>query len=391
MAGLSTRKRGSKWEYRFEGAKIGNKRNQISKGGFDTKKAALEAGTKALAEYNHTGTYFIPSEISVSDFLDKWYNEYALLNLKDTTLRKYEMYIRVHIKPAIGIYKLKALTTETLQKFINQFNSNGYSRNTMLNIKSLLTGSLNYAIDTLHLIPTNPAIAVRLPNQRSCTKKKERVALTKEQLTQIFDRFPEGHSSYIPLLIGYHCGLRIGEMFALTWDDIDFVNKTLTVNKQIQWIDKSWKFTEPKYGSSRIITIDDMLLTALENYKNRQINSKNFYGTYYTTLYVSSNGILNTTNGIEIDMVTKKENGDYLQSRSLQHTSNVIHNSLKIKEFDYHTLRHTHTTNLIEANVNVKEVQHRLGHKNIKATLEIYTSYTDKISDDTRNKLNDMY
>ena len=63
MAEVTTRKRGNKWEYRFEAAKIGGKRNQITKSGFKTKKEALEAGVKALAEYNNTGVSFAPSEI----------------------------------------------------------------------------------------------------------------------------------------------------------------------------------------------------------------------------------------------------------------------------------------------------------------------------------------
>lgn len=85
LAEVTTMKRGDKWQYRFEAAKIDGKRQRISKSGFRTKKEALEAGTKALAEYNQCGQHFVASEISFSDYLDYWLNNYCLTNLKQTT------------------------------------------------------------------------------------------------------------------------------------------------------------------------------------------------------------------------------------------------------------------------------------------------------------------
>ncbi len=114
MAEVNTRKRGTKWEYYFEAAKINGKRNKISKSGFRTKKVALEAGTKALAEYNYAGMHFIPSEISFHDYLDYWMKEYCIINLKDTTVANYKKKIKLHIKPELGKYKLKALTPAVL-------------------------------------------------------------------------------------------------------------------------------------------------------------------------------------------------------------------------------------------------------------------------------------
>ena len=83
MSEINTRKRGDKWEYRFEAARIDGKRKQISKGGFKTKKEALEAGTKALASYNNSGLKFEPTDISVSDYLDYWFDTYCKTELKD--------------------------------------------------------------------------------------------------------------------------------------------------------------------------------------------------------------------------------------------------------------------------------------------------------------------
>ena len=63
MAGVNARKRGTTWQYQFEAAKVDGKRKQITKGGFRTKADAIEAGTKALAEYNNSGLHFEPSDI----------------------------------------------------------------------------------------------------------------------------------------------------------------------------------------------------------------------------------------------------------------------------------------------------------------------------------------
>ena len=89
--------RKANWEYRFEIARVGGKRNNFSKAGFKTKKEALEAGTKALAEYNNSGKTFEPSEISVSDYFDYWIESYAEINLAYATISAYtNIYIIYH-------------------------------------------------------------------------------------------------------------------------------------------------------------------------------------------------------------------------------------------------------------------------------------------------------
>ncbi|WP_304270190.1 Arm DNA-binding domain-containing protein [Phascolarctobacterium succinatutens] len=71
MATLNVTKRGDKWQYRFEAASVDGKRKRVSKSGFKTKKEAVEAGTRALAEYNESGQTFNLSSISVADYLDR--------------------------------------------------------------------------------------------------------------------------------------------------------------------------------------------------------------------------------------------------------------------------------------------------------------------------------
>lgn len=293
MAKVNVRKRGNTWEYRFETARINGKRQQKSKGGFKTKSEAMKAGTAALNNYNNCGLCFKQSDISVSDFFDYYYKNYCLAQLKETTCEKYEKNIQLHLKPALGHYKLGALSTPVIQEFINKKYEDGYSRNTLCNLKALLTGSFEFGIDS-NFIRINPA------------------------------------TNYIPLMLGYHCGLRISETFALTWSDIDFENKTLDINKQIQWLHHKWFFSEPKYNSFRTIKLDSEIIKILKKHKIHQLENKLRYSEYYTEIYINDLNELDTQ-GKMIDMICRKENGEYLQSRSQQHTNHIIHTELVLK------------------------------------------------------------
>ena len=110
-----TRKRGSTWSYYFDLGKVNGKRQKKEKGGFKTKKEAEAALAKAINEYNNAGAVFEPSEITVSDYLDQWYDLYCKPNLKYNTQVGYLRIIEGHLKPKFGKYRLKAITSAILQ------------------------------------------------------------------------------------------------------------------------------------------------------------------------------------------------------------------------------------------------------------------------------------
>ena len=397
MAQVTCMKRGSKWQYRFEGAKINGKRKRFTKGGFATKKEALEAGTKALAEYNNSGLRFVPSEMSFSDYLDFWMKEYCQVNLKEVTCSGYQKRIKNHIKPGLGHYRLRSLTPAVLQTFINEKFNEGYSRNSLTVMRSLLSGCLSYAVEPLAFIQSNPMQYVRMPSPRAkaeiATRKKERQVVSTEEWNTIIQRFPYGSSCHIPLLLAYRCGLRLGEAFALTWDDIDFNTHTLSVNKQVQNIDGKWMFSNPKYDSFRDIKLDIYMLEILKKAKEQQMRARLYYAEYFTHLYVNSRQEIieeKTDDSKEIFLVNVRENGTYIQPRVMQHCGRVIHYDLGFKNYDYHSLRHTHATMLLEKGANIKDVQHRLGHKNVQVTLQIYTHTTEKMQNQTIEILNQI-
>lgn len=199
------------------------------------------------------------------------------------------------------------------------------------------------------------------------------------------------HPSHIPLMLGYHLGLRLGEAFGLMWSDIDFERKTVSINRQVQYdtAAKAWEFTAPKYDSCRTIAADDALIALLCDEYQRQQRAKAYYAERYQQVCVDKNGYL-CASGRAVWLVNTRENGSYIQPRTMHHTSRVAHYQLGLPLFDYHTLRHTHTTLLLESGANPLDVQERLGHSTLTMTWR-YAHNTDALREQTRGLLNSIY
>lgn len=193
---------------------------------------------------------------------------------------------------------MKNLNAAVLQNFVNDKFNEGLSRNTLSVIKGILSSSMSYAVQPLQFIQYSPMLYVKLPSTRAIPEKASRSAehflIDEADMEKIFIRFPKSSSAYLPLLLGYKCGLRLGEAFGLTWDCIDFNKKELTVNKQVQWHEKLngksdesyWYITPPKYNSLRTIAIDDELVDFLQNLKIEQEENKQEYAEFHVVNYV---------------------------------------------------------------------------------------------------------
>lgn len=399
MSELNVRKRGKKWQYQFEIASVDGKRKQKTKSGFNTKKEALEAGNIALAEYNSSGSTFELSKISVSDFYDYWFDNYVKINLKPNTQDSYKNYIENHIKSSLGFYRLKSLTPSILQEFVNKKMINGFSKNHLKHLVGVLSTSLKYAVEPGHFIKESPMIYVKMPRYDLSTSEINKRCLSQEEFSKIIDRFPFGNIFYIPLMIGYYTGLRIGETLALTWDDIDLENKTISVNKNIYFdrTNKKWCFgTTKTKNSTRIVPFGNILAKELQKHKTEQNKNRLKYGNLYYYIYENPEKIQNKiirvlyffqsvvepTKMKKHYFVCTKEDGEPVTINTLKYASRVINYILKIP-FNFHCLRHTHATILIENGAEITTVQARLGHSRIETTYNTYVHPTQKMHSDS--------
>ena len=386
------------WEYRFEAAKVNGKRRHISKAGFRTKKDALEAGTKALAEYNNSGLHFEPTEVSVADYLDYWYEQYVVVNLKYNTQAAYRSLIDLHLKPRFGHFKLSALSASAVQEFANELKLNGFSKSHLVGILSTLSAALDYAIEPLQYLRENPVRFVKFPKVERAPR--ERIVLSLDEWQRIIDRFPAGSRFHLPLMIGFHTGLRISEAFALTWDDVNLEACELSVNKQIvkrkiAGGKSAWFFGSTKTEASvRTVRFGPTLAGLLRSEKLRQEENEAKYGEFYTVqgsvkekdekgnplVRIVSHQKSLGSKLPRVRFLCVEENGELTTSDSFKYCARIIHHELMMA-FDFHSLRHTHATLLIENGANVKNVQLRLGHEKIETTLQTYVHDTPAMAE----------
>lgn len=201
------------YEYSFEMASVDGKRKRKSKSGFASKRDARIAGRKALSEYENVGQVMVDRDISYADFLDLWMENDCKLTCKESTLYGYEKKIRLYLKPELGGYRVSSIDKKILQTFITDLYNDGFSINTIISIKGLLTKSFNYALEN-HYIMTSPANRLVIPQNMQPdkpTRRKEHIYLTKDNIDSLFERFPKGTSSFVPLQIAYHTGMRPGD------------------------------------------------------------------------------------------------------------------------------------------------------------------------------------
>lgn len=416
---ISVTKRGKVYQYQFDIAPQDGKRKRITKSGFETKKKAEEAGLKAYNEYNQTGKAFTPSSLSYSDYLDYWMKNHCEINLKYHTIQAYANIIKNHIKPNIGYYRLSQITSSTLQELINNiYLEKGFSKAFMKNILKVLKTSFAYATDVVEFVKYNPALKVKLPVYDVPEEEPVHI-FTKEEIDMILERFKNNSAMYYAILTAYYKGLRVSEVFALTWEDIDFEKKTLTVNKNILKKNQNggtknrhisgkattmWFFGICKTKTSyRTIEIGDTLLNALKEYKQEQENHKKAYGDSYMKHYKKT--VVNEYNKkeeikivnayAEIDvalpeanLVFIKNNGVFEGTDTCKYPFKVIHYELGIP-CRFHDFRDTHATRLVEAGADIKAVSKRLGHKNINITYDIYVRVTTKMTSDAVEKFED--
>ncbi len=388
------KKKAPNWEYRFEIAPVSGKRQQKTKSGFRTQREAYEAGSTAYSRYHASGRLFEPKDMSVSDYLDYWL-EHAIKNnigqgYAYNTYQDYESKVRLHLKPAFGQYRLSALqhSPDIIQQWVDKMKASGLSKNMVSNSLSCLSSALNYAVLPLQYLSTNPCLLVkigRMPVKQNSQAHKEYVCPL-EEFSRILLRFPQGSNFYLPLMAGYHLGTRIGETYGIDLlSDLHLEKNELHVSHQLAKENGTWFYRPPKYDSTRTLKIGVTFQKALKEELLTRKKLQIEYGPYYTKSYLlPDNSILQCRADIsvpyqEIWPLSVKENGELLTPETFKYCARVIHHELGNPLFHSHCLRHTHGTMLAEQGINPKTIMERLGHKDIKTTLQIYTFNTESM------------
>lgn len=387
MAQVRTRKRGKTFSYIFEAGKSADgKRKVVEKGGYPTKDAAYKAGVEAYNDYLHGNIGITSESISLKDFMEKWLREVVAVNVKPSSLQLYNTLANNQILPYLGEKKVQELTPAILDSWLRSRQRIGLSQNTLRHVRTLLRQALDYAVYPSKLINSNPAAYIKVP--RNAPKNiVKRIIITPERFAELLAKFPFGNPYYIPLLLLYHTGMRLGEVLGLSWQDIDFNTKRINLRQQIVYLNSRGYFfsTLKTESSNRYILIDDYLLGELWRWQNQQAVNEKQFGDSYVYVYREEDGHIQRQSkglsapvGEKISLVCTRDDGRLVLINSVVET-------LKREGINAHSFRHTHATQLIEVGVSAKAVAGRLGHANTQITQNLYVHNTMKLQEEAAN------
>lgn len=328
------------WCYRYHYYDALGKRREKSKQGFETEQDAYRALLEVKSQIiNGEVKQVENSNLTVSEWLDIWFethkNEWEI-----TSRNQRENAIKYQMKPLIGKYKLATLDKTTYKReFINKL-LESYEPSTVRLFHRLFKVAINAAVDD-EIIPRNRFNKITIPSEKvvdnflTAAELKLFLATAKET---------ENITNYTLILLLAYTGLRKGEALGLTWSDIDFNNKTITVQR-----------TRDKYGarspktknSYRTILVDDTLIRQLKLYRSWCKQTMLSFGKH-----------LSDDDFVFISYQTGKPTGE----NTLKYCFDRIIKKSGIKKITPHGLRHTHATLLISQRIPVKVIAERLGN-----------------------------
>ncbi len=362
------RKRGKNWYYYFNMGMVDGKKQLVERVVGPDKKEAERALRAAITAYENTGLHFEPSTITMADFMDYWYIEYGEVNLKHNTLLAYERAIRLQIKPALGKYRLKSLTPAVLQAFVNDLYREGYSKSSLEIFASIVNNALKHAAHPWGYIKENPMQYVIIPkyDARRPTEKDLKI-LPADRIRKISEYLTEGHPLAIPFHLGLHTGLRVSEVCGLMWKHIDLDRGTLQVEQAMINEEGKWVYgTTKTVSSERQILLGPTIINILKKHRIWLMKNKLKYGAHYT----------------ESDHICVKECGGIITPNVIKYNTSKMKEKLGI-DFNFHSLRHTHATMLMENGAKVKDIQARLGHSRSAITIDTYSHLTQKMQNES--------
>ena len=336
-------------------------RKQREFAGSESLKETQKIMIEAQAKYNKK--QFIPSSnMLLFDLLDIWQKETSY-NLRESTIINRQKHIK-QLKKWFKNEKIGKINRFKVQKIFNELSKTELRKSYISNLYGVIKLSFEYAINILEILEDNPCNRIVITGKNS---KEERAYTKDEYITLKNHLFNKRNKIYYYFFIfGIKTGMRCGEMLALKWNDIDFENQIIKITKGSFFKKEEFFISKPKNKNSiRDIYIDDEVIEILHTLQDIQEENKNVYKQYY-----------NDTN-----FVFQLPNGNNLGHGFISTFYRNIKEIVKINA-PIHSMRHTHITWLIENGANLKSIQYRVGHSDIKTTLNIYTHVTEKMKKD---------
>lgn len=300
------------------------------------------------------------------DWLEEWLEHYIRPTSKIRTYERYKE-LTLHITAEMGDYELNDLSPMVLQKFVsdlliagNRKMKSGLSPNTVNSIISVMQNSLKTAF-TMGLSENYSADKIKRPK---VTEKTVECFTLSEQKAIEQAALNGKKSKLIGIVICLYTGLRVGELLALEWNDVNFLQGTINVSKSCHYghdeMGQYIRFIDtPKTNHSvRVIPMPKQLIPILKTYKKNS-NAK----------FIIS------------------DNGNPVSVRSYQRSFELLQMKLKIPRRGFHALRHTFATRAIECGMDVKTLSEILGHKNPTITLNRYTHSLMEHKSEMMNRL----
>ncbi len=310
--------------------------------------------TKALAE-RADGIVYDDENMTVGEYLNRWLKGSVRGSVRQSTLDRYEVAVRVHLKPALGRHKLKKLTPAHVASFYQDRLEAGSAPASVNKLHVTLHKALDQAVKW-RMVPRNVAEVVKAPRP---TPTREMCALSVAEVRRLLET-ARGDRLEALYVLAVHTGMRQGELLALRWQDVDLENATVSVRRTMTKSGGRLLLGEPKTRKSRrTIRLTGAAVETLRGHLARQIGEIERLGDLYEDaglVFASEAGTLfNPTN---------------LRKRSF---ARILERAKLPRGIRFHDLRHTCATLLFGRGVHPKYVQELLGHSSVGITLDTYS------------------
>lgn len=359
------------WEYRiYYQDPITRKTREKSKKGF-TSKAEAKIAAEEIERQLRDGTN--PTDESLKSYLETWLNEYKKGTVAKNTFSLHQNSVKKHIIPYFKNILLKDVKPVLYQKFINYLTEKDYSRRTIEIVHGTMYNAMEKAI-ILEKIPKNPCIGVEI----KIPKKESKIQFIESEYISAFlqEAYKYDYIYWIFYKTLLETGMRKGEAAALQWTDINLKERTININKSLDFRlaskNPDMMFGDTKnYNSKRIITISQGLANDLHFHQKYQNQNKL---------------ALNDSYHFELNLVFCRNDGNYMPKSSLFNSFSRILKRANLPALPIHSLRHTHVVLQLEAGASMKYLQERLGHGSMQITSDVYSHISKKLDKEAMNK-----